>query len=166
MLVYSDWGVTVSYDILTGSHCILGYSDRESFCTGVTQSYDTGARPGRGRAPGPEDRPLLATSHAISKLKRNGSATSPSLRSRLVSLHLCSPPPRCPLARGFTARARRLLSSAGHSRTVHGRDLVHSWLAGQRGADCAAHVELLLRPPPPPTRRFHASRPSLTAIVL
>ena len=77
------------------------------------------ARPGRGRAPGPEDRPLLATSHAISKLKRNGSAT---VQARLA--HLCSPPPRCPLARGFTARARRLLSSAraGHSRTVHGRD--------------------------------------------
>ena len=34
--------------ILTGSHCILGYSDRESFCTGVTQSYDTG-RPGAVR---------------------------------------------------------------------------------------------------------------------
>ena len=43
--------------------------------------------------------------------------------------HLCSPPPRCPLASGFTARGRRLLSSAGHSRTVHGRDLVHSWPA-------------------------------------
>ena len=27
--------------ILTGSHCILGYSDRDSFCTGVTQSYCT-----------------------------------------------------------------------------------------------------------------------------
>ena len=27
---------------MTGSRCILGYNDRESFHTGVTQSYDTG----------------------------------------------------------------------------------------------------------------------------
>ena len=29
--------------ILMGSHCSLGYSDRDSFCTRVTQSYDNGA---------------------------------------------------------------------------------------------------------------------------